>query len=154
MVPAMSGSTFSFEVNRISSAPASTLFRLEADGARWSEWAKPIVFQSSWDQQGEPAAGGIGAVRKIGLWPILMRENTVEYEQDRRHVYALIAPNTPAKDYRAELLLTPNPAGGTHVRWTGTFTEGARGTGPVMLLVLRGVIQFLAGRLVKAAERD
>ncbi len=153
MVPAMSGRTFSFEVNRTSNAPAATLFRLEADGSRWSEWAKPIVFQSSWDQQGEPAPGGIGAVRKLGLWPILIREKTVEYEQDRRHVYALIAPNTPAKDYRAELLLTPNAAGGTDVRWTGTFTEGPRGTGPVMLFLLRGAIQFFAGRLVKAAER-
>jgi hypothetical protein len=28
--------------------------------------------------------------RKVGCWPILMREKTVEYEQDRRHVYELI----------------------------------------------------------------
>jgi hypothetical protein len=52
----MSGRTFSFEINRTTSAPAATLFRLETDGGRWSEWAKPIVVQSSWDGAERSAA--------------------------------------------------------------------------------------------------
>jgi hypothetical protein len=148
----MSGRTFSFEVHRTTSAPAATLFRLETDGARWSEWGKPMVFQSGWQRQGDPAPGGIGAVRKVGMWPLFVREETVEYEQDRRHVYALIGPPTPAKDYRGEFLLTPNAAGGTDIRWSGSFTERIPGTGPLMLAWLRGAIRFFAGRLVKAAE--
>ena len=75
----MSGRTFSFEVNRTSSAPPATLFRMKSDGARWSEWGKPLIAQSA----GRPRPGGVGAVRKVGLWPVLMREETVEYEQDR-----------------------------------------------------------------------
>jgi len=150
----MSGRTFSFEINRTTSAPAATLFRLETDGGRWSEWAKPIVVQSSWERQGDPAPGGLGAVRKVGLWPLLLREKTLEYEQDRRHVYTLIGPPSPAKDYRGEVLLTPNAAGGTDVRWTGSFSEGLSGTGPVMLVFLRGAVQLILGRLVKAAERE
>jgi Polyketide cyclase / dehydrase and lipid transport len=148
----MSGKTFSFEINKTTSASAATLFRLETDGARWSEWAKPLIVSSSWEQPGNPPPAGVGAVRKVGMWPMLMREKTIGYEQDRRHVYAQIGPRLPAKDYRAEMLLTPKPAGGTDVRWTGSFTEGAYGTGPVMLIFLRGVVRFLAGRLVKAAE--
>ena len=70
----MSGRTFSFEVNRTSRAPAATLFLLETDGSRWADWAKPIVMQSSWERQGDPAPGGIGAVRKVGTWPFLVRE--------------------------------------------------------------------------------
>ena len=150
----MSGRTFSFEINRTTSAPAATLFGLETDGGRWSEWAKPIVVQSSWERQGDPAPGGLGAVRKVGLWPLLLREKTLEYEQDRRHLYMLIGPPSPAKDYRGEVLLTPNAAGGTDVRWTGSFSEGLRGTGPVMLVFLRGAVQLILGRLVKAAERE
>jgi len=150
----MSGRAFSFEINRTTSAPAATLFRLETDGGRWSEWAKPIVVQSSWERQGNPAPGGLGAVRKVGLWPLLLREKTLEYEQDRRHVYTLIGPPSPAKDYCGEVLLTPNAAEGTDVRWTGSFTEGLRGTGPVMLVFLRGAVQLILGRLVKAAERE
>jgi len=150
----MSGKNFSFEINTTTSAPAATLFRLETDGARWSEWAKPLVIQSSWGQQGDPPPAGVGAVRRVGMWPMLMREKTIVYEQDRRHVYAQIGPPLPAKDYRAEMLLTPNAAGGTDVCWTGSFTEGLPGTGPVMLIFLRSVVSFLARRLVKAAERD
>src|ERR1700758_5087156 len=97
-VRAMSGRKFSFEVNRTSRAPAEALFRLETAGGRWSDWAKPIIMQSSWDRQGDPAPGGIGAVRKIGMWPLLVREETLEYERDRRHVYELIGPATPARD--------------------------------------------------------
>ena len=150
----MSGRTFSFEINRTTHAPPATLFRLETDGAHWADWAKPLIVQSSWEQQGDPAPGGIGAVRKVGLWPVLMREKTVEYEQDRRHVYELIRPSTPAKDYRAEALFTPNASGGTDLRWSGSFTEGVPGTGPIMLVFLRGALQLISLRMIKAAERE
>ena len=126
----MSGRKFSFEVNRTVNAPAATLFRLESDGANWSSWAKPLVLQSSWARQGDSAPGGVGAVRKVGLWPFLVQEETVEYEQDHRHVYKLVGPPTPAKDYLAEVVLTPNAAGGTDLRWSGSFTEGVRGHRP------------------------
>lgn len=149
----MSGKVFTFELNRTTRASANTLFRLETDGARWSEWAKPLIVQSSWEQQGDPAPAGIGAVRKVGLWPMLMREKTIAYEPDRRHVYLQIGPPLPAHEYQAEFLLTPTPAGGTHIRWTGSFTEGPRGTGHIMRIFLRGVVGFLLGRLVAAAER-
>ena len=149
----MSGRKFSFEVNKTSSATAATLFRLETDGANWAKWAKPIVFQSSWARQGNPAPAGVGAIRKIGMWPVLVREETVEYEQDRRHVYKLIGPS-PAKDYLAEVVFTPNEAGGTDIRWTGSFTEGVPGTGRVMWAALGGAVKYFAGRLVKVAERE
>jgi hypothetical protein len=148
----MSGRTFSFEVNRTSRAPAAALFSLETDGARWAEWAKPLIMRSSWERKGEGAPGGIGAVRKIGMWPVLVREETLEYEQDRRHVYALIGPATPAKDYRAEAVFTPNASGGTDLRWSGSFTEGIPGTGPVMRAILHGAVKFFAARLVRLAE--
>jgi hypothetical protein len=150
----MSGRTFSFEINRTTHAPPATLFRLETDGARWADWAKPLIVQSSWEQQGDPAPAGIGAVRKVGLWPVLMREKTIEYEQDRRHVYELIGPSTPAKEYRAEALFTPNASGGTDLRWSGSFTESMPGTGPIMLVFLRGALQLISSRMIKAAERE
>ena len=93
----MSGRAFSFEINRTSRAPEGTLFRLETDGGHWSDWAKPLVMQSSWERRGDPTPGGIGAVRKLGVWPLLSREKTIEYEQDRRHVYALIGRFPPPR---------------------------------------------------------
>jgi uncharacterized protein YndB with AHSA1/START domain len=150
----MPARNYSFEITRTSSAPAATLFRLVADGANWSKWAKPIVVHSSWTRQGDPAPGGIGAIRKVGMWPVYVQEETVEYEQDRRHAYKLVAPPSPAKDYSGEVVLTPNAAGGTDIRWTGSFTEGVRGTGPLMRSLMGGAVRFFAGRLVKAAERE
>jgi hypothetical protein len=129
------------------------LFRLETDGANWSSWAKPIVLQSSWARQGDPAPGGIGAIRKVGMWPVFVQEETVEYEQDRRHVYTLVGPG-PAKDYFGEVVLTPNAAGGTDIRWRGSFVERVRGTGPAVRAAMGGAVKYFAGRLVKAAERE
>lgn len=150
----MTGRNFSFEINRTTSAPAATLFRLVTDGADWSRWGKPIVWQSSWARQGDPAPGGVGAIRRVGLWPVFAQEETVEYEQDRRHAYKLVAPPTPAKDYAGEVVFTPNAAGGTDIRWRGSFTEGVRGTGPLMRAVMGGAVRFFAGRLIKVAERE
>lgn len=149
----MSGRTFSFEVSRTSTAPAATLFRLVADGGNWSTWAKPIVVQSSWARQGDPAPGGVGAIRKLGMWPVLVQEETVAYEQDRRHAYKMVGA-TPAKDYVGEVVFTPNAAGGTDVRWTGSFTERIPGTGPALRAALGGAVKFFAGKLVEAAERE
>lgn len=150
----MPGRKFSFEITKTSNAPVATVFRLVSDGGRWSEWAKPIVLQSSWARQGDPAPGGIGAIRKLGLWPVFIREETVEYEQDRRHVYKLVGPRMPAQDYFGEVVVAPNASGGTDIRWTGSFTEGVRGTGPLLRAALGGAVKFFAGRLVKAAERE
>jgi uncharacterized protein YndB with AHSA1/START domain len=150
----MPGRKFSFEVNRTSSASAATLFRLLADGASWSSWAKPIVFHSGWARQGDPPPGGVGAIRRIGVRPVLAQEEIVEYEQDRRQVYKVIAPSSPAKDYFGEVVLTPNAAGGTDIRWSGSFVEGVRGTGPAMRAALGGAVKLLADRLVKAADRE
>lgn len=147
------GKTFGFEVNRTSTASAATLFRLETDGGRWSEWAKPVIVQSSWEREASPV-GGVGAIRRVGLWPLLMREETLEYEQDRRHVYAFAGPPAPVKNYRAEVLFTPKDDGGTELRWSGSFTESLPGTGAASLAVLKTAIQVIATRLIKAAERN
>ena len=150
----MSGRKFTFEINKTSTAPAATLFQLETDGANWAQWAKPIVVQSSWARQGDPAPGGIGAIRKVGMWPMLVQEETVEYEQDRRHVYKLVGPASPAKDYFGEVVFTPNATGGTDIHWSGSFIEGVPGTGRVMRAALGGAVRYFAGRLVKEAERQ
>ena len=142
---------FAFEVTARSSADAARLFELEADGSRWSEWAKPLVPTSTWERQGDPAPGGVGAIRRLGLPPVIVREETVEYEQDRRHVYVMRTP-VPIRDYRAEIVLTPRAGGGTDLVWRGSFTERIPGSGPVFRVLLRGLISLLARRLVRAAE--
>jgi hypothetical protein len=55
---------------------------------------------------------------------------------------------------RRSEIFTSNAAGGTDVRWCGSFTEAFHGTGPVMPAVLRAAVKFFSARLVKAAERE
>ncbi|MET8846533.1 SRPBCC family protein [Amycolatopsis sp. NPDC004625] len=145
------GRKYSFEVNRTSTAPPSALFALEADGPRWAEWGKPLIVQARWARRGTDDPDGVGAVREVGLWPVLIREETVEYEPGRKHVYTFFGAN-PIKDYRAEVRFTPTASGGTDLRWTGSFTEPVRGSGPVLAATLRAVIRLFSAKLVKAAE--
>lgn len=145
------GRRYSFEVNRTSTAPPETLFALEADGPRWAEWGKPLIVQARWARRGEAEPDGVGAVREVGMWPVLFREETLEYESGRKHVYAFAGPK-PLKDYRAEVLFTPDGGGGTHLRWTGSFTEPVRGSGPALAAGLKAMIGLLSAKLVKAAE--
>ncbi len=146
----MPGRRYSFEVNRVSAAAPPVLFRLESDGTQWSTWARPLVWQSRWATRGDD--GGVDAVREVGLWPVLLREKTLEYVPDRRHVYTFDG-FSPVRDYRAEVMFTPNANGGTDLRWSGSFAERIPGTGPAALAALRGVIGFLATQLAKAGNQ-
>jgi len=143
---------FAFEVTARSSADAATLFALEADGSRWSQWAAPLVPRSFWERHGDPAPAGVGAIRALGLPPLLMREETVGYEPDHRHAYVLRS-RVPMRDYRAEVVLTARPEGGTDLVWRGSFAEIVPGSGPVLRAALRMLISVLARRLVRFAER-
>jgi hypothetical protein len=42
-------------------------------------WAKPIVVQSGGARQSDSAPGGV-AIRTVGMRPVLVQEETVEYE--------------------------------------------------------------------------
>ncbi|PRX44639.1 polyketide cyclase/dehydrase/lipid transport protein [Prauserella shujinwangii] len=149
----MAGKRYSFEVRRTSTAPPERLFRLETDGAGWSDWAKPVIVVSGWERLGTPEPGGVGAIRKVGAWPLLMREETVEYEPGRRHVYTFAGAPEPVGDYRAEVLFTPTDSGGTELCWRGSFTAKIPGSGPLARVLLEGAIRYLSARLVRAAER-
>lgn len=141
----MPGRTFSFEVTALSGADAATLFELVADGGQWSRWAG---IGSSWERRGEPP-GGIGAIRRLGRWPIIVREETVAYEQDRLHGYTMLT-RAPLRDYLAEVVFEPRD-GGTHIAWRATFTELIPGTGPLIESAMKRLFGTLTRRLVRAA---
>lgn len=146
----MTARTFSFEINRTSTAPPEVLFRLETDAPCWAAWGRPL--RAGWDREADEP-GGVGAIRRIGLWPVLTFEETLVYERNRRHVYTF-ARRAPVPGYRAEVTFTPNASGGTDLCWRGSFAEPLPGTGPIVQAFLRGVVATLATRLVRGAERE
>ncbi|MGH3436366.1 MAG: SRPBCC family protein [Sciscionella sp.] len=143
--------TFSFRTTASSAASPHALFEKIADGGNWARWLKPLVAHSEWETEGDPAPGGVGAVRKVGTWPIFVRERVLEHEPDRKHVYTLVG-RTPARDYRAEVTLVPRADGGTELEWRGRFTERVPGTGLVVRFVLYRAVRLVCARLVRAAE--
>lgn len=147
----MAARSFSFELHRTSSAEAPVLFAMVSDGARWSEWAAPLVPSSQLVIEGDPAPGGVGAIRKLGIGPLGVREQTVKHEQDRLHGYALLS-SAPMRDYRAEVRLTPREGGGTDITWSGTLIELIPGTGAALERSLRALLSRLATKLARAGE--
>src|SRR2546421_8356635 len=61
--------TSSYEVTARSSAPPERLFELISDAPGWPRWAGPLIGHGSWEREGTPPPGGVGAIRKIGRWP-------------------------------------------------------------------------------------
>lgn len=148
----MPAESFTFEVTRTSNADAATLFALVSDGARWSEWAKPLVASSSLVKPGADAPNGVGAIRKLGAGPVGVKEETTAYEPDRRHAYKLLTPG-PVSNYQAEVRLEPRAGGGTQLTWRGTFDERVPGTGKIAQRGLAKFIGAVADKAIKAAER-
>ena len=144
----MSG-PYSYEVRVRSDAPPEAVFALLADGARWSDWAGPLAPNSSWEREGSPDAGGVGAIRKLGAWPVFSREEIVEYDPPRQLTYTLLS-GQPVRNYRAEVELTP-VEDGTQIAWRSRFEPLIPGTGPLLRWFLSRIIGAMARRLAAHA---
>ncbi|WP_076812443.1 SRPBCC family protein [Pseudofrankia asymbiotica] len=140
----------SFELVVESSAPTGAVFALLADGASWSSWAGPLIPRSRWYRTGAPAPGGVGAIRELGLRPVLSREEIVEYVPPRRIAYTIVS-GIPVHGYKGIVELDPLPGGGTRITWRATFVPAYRGTGPLLRLFALTSVGSLARHLAKAA---
>jgi len=125
------------------------VFALLSAGDRWAEWAGPVVPRSCWDVPGDPE-GGVGAVRRLGLGPLSSRERVVEHVPGARLSYVVEGP-APMRDYCAVVDLAPRRDGGTDITWSASFEPVLPGTGPLLHLVLRGIVRGFAARLARAA---
>ena len=139
----------SFAVEAHSAAAPDTVFAVLADGSRWQEWAGPAVPRSSW-AAGSPA-GGLGAVRRLGLGPLSSREEIVEHDPPHRLAYVLRS-GEGLHHYRASVDLLPHPDGGTHIVWSGGVDTAVPGLAPVLNAVFRRLVAGFAVRLARQAE--
>ena len=128
------------------------VFAILEDGSRWSQWAGLFVPRSSWAVEGTPVPGGVGAVRRLGIGPLVSLERVVEHVPDQHLAYVVASPS-PYRDYLAEVDLTPTDDGGTHIVWQASFTPNVRGTGPVLRWFLHRLVTGFTAKLATAAER-
>jgi hypothetical protein len=141
--------SFTVEVDARSS-PAQ-LFALLEDGASWSQWAGRRVVGSSWEREGDPPPGGVGAIRRLGWRRLSSREEVVVCEPPHRHDYVVLS-GLPCRSYRARVDLRSRADGGTHVVWQATFEPLVPRTAAVLRPVLRATVRGLARRLVRHAD--
>ena len=71
--------TQSYAVTAHSDAPPDKVFALVADGAGWSSWAGPFIVWSGWEVEGDPAPGGVGAIRLLGSKRVHTRKRPNRY---------------------------------------------------------------------------
>jgi hypothetical protein len=134
-------------------APREVIFEVLADITRWHEWAGWSVGSSEWDREGDPAPGGVGAVRKMGRWPVFTREEVTEYDPPRHFSYTVLSSIVPVRGYHADVDVVDDGSGGATIKWSGAFEPLVPGTGALMeALVERGVHDY-AKRAAREAER-
>jgi uncharacterized protein YndB with AHSA1/START domain len=142
-------STSSYEITVRSAASPQAVFDLLADASGWPRWAGPLIARASWEREGDPPPGGVGAIRKFGRWPQTSREQIVAYDPPHHLAYRVLS-GVPVRDYRADIDIAPEGAG-TMLRWRATFTPKIPGTGALFARVLRAIVGGFARRAAKFA---
>jgi uncharacterized protein YndB with AHSA1/START domain len=143
-------STYEFTVQ--CAAPPDEVFAVLADATRWKDWAGVTVGVSEWDREGVPAPGGVGAVRKLGRWPMFTREQITEYDPPRHLGYTILS-GIPVRGYHADIDLVPDGHGGTTIRWAGAFEPRMPGTGTVLEVLVERTVLHYARAAAEEAER-
>ncbi len=141
--------TYSFTVH--AAAPTEVVFEVLADAARWHEWAGFSVATSTWEREGEPAPGGVGAIRRLGRAPMYGREQIVEYDPPVHMAYTILS-GIPVRGYHADIDLRADGRG-TAIHWSGAFEPKVPGTGAILAVVLGRIVHGYGRAAAKEAER-
>jgi hypothetical protein len=135
---------WSYSVRARSAAPVDRVWPLIGQAHRWKDWS--FLDRSDLVTVGTPVPDGVGAVRRFTSHGIGSKEEVVAWEPPHHLGYAVLS-GFPVRHYRADVVLTPDPAeGGTLVEWSGTFDELIPGTGRL----LEAVLTRMMGRFTRA----
>lgn len=138
----------SYDIEAESSAPIEIVFEVLADAPGWARWVKGIS-RSEYEVEGEPAPGGVGAVRSMGASRgKRSRERVVAHEAPTHYAYEIVSSPMPLKRYRADVRLT-STGDGTHISWRGSWRSWL----PGMQFVLTKMVGGFAEGLAREAER-
>jgi hypothetical protein len=137
------------DVEAQSQASPEAVWALLADVRTWHEWASFKTSELERTATGDP--NGVGAIRHFGRGGgKATREVVVDFEPSRHLAYELLS-GVRARDYRADVWLSPAVGGGTTITWKATFLPEVVGTGWIIKLVLGAFIRRVANDLAKAA---
>jgi uncharacterized protein YndB with AHSA1/START domain len=137
------------DVSAHSDATPEQVWSLLADVRTYPEWGQ--WREAGIQRPGDHEEQGVGAIRRLRIG---MRRASIErivaLEPPNRVAYELIS-GLPIREYRAEVTLTAEPAGGTTIRWQSRFVGRMPGQGAFWRFVLGSFIAKSARRLAAAA---
>jgi len=142
----------SFAITARSAAAPERVFAVVADAARWREWAGPLIWRSSWEREGDPPPGGVGAIRRLGSSRIYSREEVVSYQPPYRLGYVILS-GQPVRGYRADIELAADGSG-TLIQWRASFEPKVAALGPLIRWYLAVIVGGFARRLARRAAED
>jgi polyketide cyclase/dehydrase/lipid transport protein len=131
-------------------AAPDVVYELLADGSTWPGWSPLGSFELL--EPGDGLPEGLGAVRRFTTGRRQSTERVVERQPGRQLSYVLLS-GLPLRDYRADVLLTPE-TGGTTITWHSTFRSKVPGTGGLYRRALSTFIGQCVEGLASASERS
>jgi Polyketide cyclase / dehydrase and lipid transport len=140
----------SYDVRVRSAASKEQIFALVSDATSWPRWAGPLIRHGSWLHEGEPAPGGVGAVRRLGgSKRVGTREQITEFDPPDYLAYTILG-RAPMRDYRAIVSLDAD-GDGTKITWAGAFEPVIPGTGRILAWLLKRMVGGMASGLARYA---
>jgi uncharacterized protein YndB with AHSA1/START domain len=140
----------SYDVRVRTAAPKEQVFALLADVTTWPRWAGPMVMAGWWGQEGDPAPGGIGAIRRVGSSRIAAREQITEFDPPNYLAYTILG-RSPFRDYRAIVSIDAD-GDGSRITWAGAWDTVIPGTDRLLAWLLRRMIGGMARGLARYAQ--
>jgi uncharacterized protein YndB with AHSA1/START domain len=131
-----------------SAAPVEDVWPLVGQARRWKEWS--FLDHSDVVRSGDPDPDGVGALRRFTRYGVGSTEEVVAWEPPHHLAYSIIK-GFPVRHHRADVVCTPDGAG-TMITWSATFDELVPGTGHLMTVITRRLIQGFADDVARFAD--
>ena len=90
-------------------ARPETVFDVYLDHRAYAGLMK-VILSAELEQQGEPAPNGLGAIRKLHLPGMAVREQVTEYDRPHHYSYRVLS-GLPVDEYHATVTFTPTEQG-------------------------------------------
>jgi uncharacterized protein YndB with AHSA1/START domain len=139
----------SYDVRTWAAAQPEHVFDLVADATTWKDWGPAFIMKSWFGREGDPAPGGVGAIRRLGAPGFATTEEILEYDRPHYLAYTLVG-RWPIRGYRATVSFDPHDHG-TRIGWAASFEPVIPGTGWIWAWTLKRIIGHMANCLARYA---
>jgi len=131
-----------------SAAAVEDVWPLVGEARRWKEWS--FLDRSDIVRTGDPDPDGVGALRRFTRHGIGSTEEVLAWEPPHHLAYSIVK-GYPVRHHRADVVCTAEGTG-TVITWSATFDELVPGTGHLMTLVTKRLIQGFADGVARFAD--